>query len=479
MIQRPSDEALRELLREKSRSKLINFTTYTKPDYKVAWHNQLLCHYLDLFVAKKIRRLIVSMPPRHGKSEATSRRLPAYIFGKNPNSRIIASTYSKSLASSNNRDVQRIIDSEKYRELFPSTTLSQEGFNGKKAKIARNNELFEIVNHTGYYRCAGVGGALTGFGADFLLIDDPIKNHKEANSIVMRQMIWDWWVSTASTRLESDGCALVTMTRWHEGDLVGRLLDLAKNDPQADQWMVLVLPAIKESRGSDDMFRGIDEPLWPEMYPLEQLLKFKAANLREFNALYQQRPTALEGGIIKEKWLENRFYTVLPDGFDQVIQSWDFSFKDTQNSDFVVGQVWGRKGANKYLLYQTRGRFSFTESCKELERVSKLYPMARIKIVEEKANGAAIIDALKNKITGIIPYRPTESKQARLSAVAPDFEAGNVWLPSPSIAPWIVAYVEELKNFPNALNDDQVDSTSQALLRFNGKEDYLSKISRL
>ena len=449
----------------RARKGLLNFTITTKPDYHIGWHHKLTCKYLNDFVEGKIPRLIITQPPRHGKSELTSRRLPAYIFGRRPNANIIGTSYSAGLASRMNRDVQRIIDSPEFRSIFPGVGLAGSGLASARDDWLRNSETFEIVNHGGVYRSAGVGGGITGMGGDFLLIDDPIKNQEEADSEVYREKLWDWYTSTLYTRLEKNGSILVTLTRWHEDDLVGRLLSQSKADPDADQWVILNLPAIAEVKGKHpEDPREEGEALWPEKYSEKRLKELKATvGSRVFTSLYQQRPSPAEGAIIKRKWL--RYYLKKPDRFDEIIQSWDFTFKDTQTSAFVCGEVWGRVGADKYLLDEVRDRMDFIGSINAFRALTAKWPKAFTKLVEEKANGAAIINMLKSKISGIVPIEPEGSKDARLYSVQPEYEAGNVYYPDPSIAPWIHDHIEEIVGFPTAKYRDRVDTASQALNR--------------
>jgi len=236
-----------------ARQKLLNFTKYTYPKYYINWHHRLLCKYLDKFISGEIKRLMIFIAPRHGKSELVSRRLPAFIFGKNPDAKVIAASYSADLARMMNRDVQRIIDSENYRELFPKTRLF-----GKNIRTLadnswlRNSDIFEIVGHCGTYRACGIGGGITGMGADFAIIDDPIKNFQEAESQVFRNSIWEWYRSTLLTRMEKDDRILLTLTRWQDDDLAGRIIKLMKEKESIEQWVIVNLPAIKEDNSNPE-----------------------------------------------------------------------------------------------------------------------------------------------------------------------------------------------------------------------------------
>lgn len=452
-----------EIEKEKARRHLLDFTTYTMPNYEVNWHHEVLCKELDKLVTGENKRLMVFMPPRNGKSELGSRRFPAYVLGRDPDAQIISTSYSADLASRMNRDVQRIIDSEEYRAVFPDTFLN--GSNVRtiaNGSYLRNSDIFEVVGHSGIYKSAGIGGGITGMGMNYGIIDDPIKNRKDAESKTIRESVWDWYTSTFYTRLEKDARILIILTRWHEDDLAGRLLKLAEEDPDADQWKVISYPAIAEAPLSEGDPRQEGDPLWPAKYDLSDLKKIKAAvGSYEWSALYQQKPSPSEGNILNRAWW--KYYNAKPGKLDEIIQSWDCAFKETDDSDYVVGQVWGRVGANKYLLDQVRARMDLPGTIQAVRSLSAKWPQARAKLVEDKANGPAVIQLLKNEIPGLIPVNPEGGKVVRAQAASPELEAGNVFIPAPSIAPWIHDFVEEAAAFPNGLNDDQVDCFSQAI----------------
>jgi len=460
---------LEDDLKDQATASLMAFTLYTKPDYKVSWHHEKLAETLDEFISDEggLDRLMVFMPPRHGKSELATRRLGAYYLGKYPDDEIIMASYAHELAADMNKDVQRIIETPAYAHLFPETKLGAIGDNG--IRYTRNVSKFEILGKKGKFKSAGIGSGIMGMGANLGIIDDPFKDDKEAESKTYRDRAWKWYNSTFSTRLEKNAKVLLIMTRWHQDDLAGRLLDLAESDPEADQWTVISFPAIKEDDTNPDDPRDVGEALWPWKYDEAALKKTKKSRgSRVWNSLYQQRPASIEGAIIQKIWLE-KFYDETPNSFDEVIQSWDLAFKKGTETDFVCGQVWGRIGAEFFLLDQTRERLSFTETISAIKALTKKWPEAMVKIIEDKANGPAVISTLENEIVGIIPYLPDRSKEARVHAVSPLFEARNVVLPSPMIAPWIRDYIDELTSFPYGVNDDQVDATSQALLRFQNE----------
>lgn len=441
-----------EVRREIARRSLHEFIQYINPEYITSHFSAAVCDALDRFIVRMINGerpvIILGAPPQHGKSDIVSRYLPAYFFGKYPDMRVAGLSYGKDLASDMNRDVQRIMMSDEYRVLFPATSLNARRVVTIEIEAKRNSETFEIVGRRGTYISQGVGGPLTGKKVDLGIIDDPIKNAKEALSPTTKQSVWNWYVSTFKTRLSKNSGEIIMATRWATDDLSGRVIE---NNPRA---VVLEFPAINEQ----------GEALVPELHPLDKLLETKAILGDYFwSAMYQQKPKPGDGQIFHEEFARYYLPKDLPDTFDEVIHSWDMTFKDSDGTDYVVGQVWGKKGANVYLLYQIRKRMSFTETLKAVKLLVEKYPQARRKLVEDKANGPAVIDSLKSTVSGLVPVEPDGSKIARAHACTAEWEAGNVWLPHKDIAPWVTETVEEITTFPFAGHDDTVDAMTQAL----------------
>lgn len=305
-------------------------------------------------------------------------------------------------------------------------------------------------------------------------MDDPLKGRKEADSPTFRQACRDFYTDTARTRLAPAAPQIIIQTRWHEDDLSGWLLAGASG---AD-WRYINVPAQAED-DSDPLGRQPGEYLISARgrTAADWEMTRRDVGARTWAALYQGRPAPAEGSLFKRShW---RWYaapravaradgTMWVHGADEIIQSWDMAFKDTKASDFVVGQVWARFGAEVYLLDQVRDRMDFPATAAAVKALSAKWPQAHGKLVEDKANGPAIIAQLRATVSGLIPITPQDSKYARASSVAPFVEAGNVYLPDPSLAPWIGDYVVEHTSFPNASHDDQVDTTSQALNRLLG-----------
>jgi predicted phage terminase large subunit-like protein len=402
----------------------------------------------------ELKRVIVTMPPRHGKSERVSKKFPAWHVGRNPNDEIILASYSVDLS----RGFSRIA-----RDTLTNNTIV---FDNAVDKNNQSAESWGLEGYRGGVTAAGVGGPITGKGAKIAIIDDPVKNAEEANSEVMREKVWDWYTSTLYTRLTPDGRIIVVMTRWHEDDLVGRLLKKEEEDIKqgvhvGERWTVINFPALAES--DDFLGRNEGDPLWPEFgFDQQRLLQIKSdVGSYVFNALYQQRPSALEGAMLKRQWWQ--YYDNLPPISSKLI-SVDAAFKDNDDSDFVVIQVWGKNRANMYLIDQVRARMNFPATIHTIRNVVKKHPDAAWKLIEDKANGSAIIATLHREIGGIIAVNPEGGKVARVNAVSAYIESGNVYLPRN--AEWIHDFVEEAASFPKGKHDDQVDAMSQALNRF-------------
>lgn len=467
-----SDETLDEyeklLKQEAAFTSFHAFIEYTMPKYKFNWHHDAMIERLDKLVHQKNQRIIIEMPPRHGKSELVSRRFPAYFLGRHPDKEVIACSYSAALATTFNRDVQRILESEEYHEVFPDTLIPNTVFSREhpdNAKYKKTTSLFEIIGHSGQLLSAGVGGSITGQGADLLVIDDPFKNEEEAMSEVIREGVFGWYNSTAYTRLEGGANVVICMTRWHLQDLCGKLI--SEMEFGGETWEVISFPAIATAKRCEIDPRKKGEPLWPGKYDIERLETIKRqVGARVWSALYQQSPIIEGGNIVKAD--DFQYYNILP--FDltrwreaYLVTSWDLSFKETGKS-YVVGVVLAKHGPNYYLVDIYRKKASFSESRNAILRFAEKYVQCRTILIEDKANGPAIISELKKKIPFIIPVTPTSSKDERLHAIAPIIEAGNFLLPANH--PMTKPIVDEMTSFPNAENDDITDAISQGLTHY-------------
>jgi len=471
--------SLKTIRKERARRSLINFVEYTFPKYQTNWHHRVIAGYLDKFASGEIKRLIVLCPPRHGKSELVSRRLPAYLLGKYPDAEVIATSFGDTLAKKMNRDVQRIIDSDLYRDVFPNTQL----FGKNVATLSygtylRNASTFEVVNYTGNYKCAGVGGGVTGEGGNFIIIDDPIKNHEQASSPVYRKKVWEWYVSTLFTRLDNNLSndigehLLVTLTHWHEDDLAGRIIDadIDKN------WTVVNFPAILEGDPGPDDPRDEGQALWPAKKNLKQLYEIKNLLGPWFNSLYQGSPKPAEGDIVPmEKFGRYKTYPRL---MAKKVQSWDTAQKTKDRHDYSVCTTWVIRGIEKYLIDVYREKLAYPDlkrAC--LSQFEKHKP--DIVLMEDKSSGTSLVQDLKSDIP-IIPIIPCKQKVDRMEIETLQIDAGCVFLPQSSS--WLTDYESELRSFPSSKNDDQVDSTSQLLAwakKMPGEVEYKSVVDRV
>jgi predicted phage terminase large subunit-like protein len=466
--------------RERARRSLIEFIRFTKPDYMVGWFNEELCKVLDQFlrdvVDGKSPRLIIEAPPRHGKTEAASRRFPAYALGRFPYLTFIATSYASDLASSINRDVQRVIDSEEYHELFPETTLWGKNIRTvADGSYLRNSDIFEIVGKRGVYKSAGVGAGIGGRGGEVLIVDDPIKDAAEAASEVVRQSIWDWFTSTLYTRAMPGGGIVVIMTRWHEADLAGRLIENARKD--GEDWQIVRFPAIAEedeySQVDGHLLRKEGEALHPERYSLKALARIKVAvGSRVWASLYQQRPSAAEGNKFKrEHWqsfkptfdlesIDHELFRQWKDavGIKTVIQRWDTALGEKKTDDFTACTTLAI-GRNKYYVLEVwKKKIEFPEVKREVQsRFDKWRPAKVFVEGGGSASGKATVQAMKrDSIVPIFESVTTTDKPLRADTVTPSHEAGLIALPEG--ASWVADFVDQCSNFPNATKDDDVDS---------------------
>lgn len=444
---------------ELARRTLLAFTTYTRPDYEINWHHRVVADALDRVLSGKCRRLMVFEPPQNGKSEQVSRRFPAFALGRRPALRIIAWSYSDSLAQDMSRDVQKIISTDEYRTLFPSTRLAEHSDPEK-----RTQGQFDVVGERGYYVAAGVMGSITGKTADIGIVDDPVKNRAEAESEVYRDRVWEQYKSAFSTRqFGSEGAIVLCLTRWHEDDLAGRLLRLAAENPDVDQWEVISFPAIAETAdpiGRDPRSPG--EALWPAKYPLEELARRRAGlGAYDWAALYQQRPAPSGGSLFQESWFAKRFVDVAPVNARRA-RGWDTA--GTENDgDWTCG----------VRIAEADGIFYVEDVQRKQIGPSKVDALIRLTAEtdgvgcaqrEEKEGGSAGIAVVAARMRTLAGFnyagvQISGSKVTRSKPFRAQCEAGNVCIVR---APWNAAYTSELCGFPTAKHDDQVDASSCA-----------------
>jgi predicted phage terminase large subunit-like protein len=461
--------------------------------YVASWHVDTICEHLEAVSAGELHRLIINVPPRTMKSLSVAVFWPAWEWLRKPWLRWLFASYAEVLSQRDSMKMRRLIKSEGGRK--DGTIFQRIGYQGVLAHL--EDEPWQLTRDqdaktryettaTGMRLATSVGGVATGEGGDRIVVDDPV-NAKQARSDAERAAANTWWDETMTTRFNNDEAAgVIVMQRLHERDLTGHLLEQGG-------WHHLCLPAEYEPAhpftypATARLPAGRELPGDPRTTEGELLdpVRLSAQRLAEllrglgsygYAGQMQQRPAPVEGGMFKRHWwrryepgLEDRLHL----GFARVVASWDmrFSDHDKASTSYVVGQLWGAHGADRYLLGQVRARLSFTESCRAVAALSAWRPDATAKLIERKANGAAVIDALRRRIGGLIPIEPEGGKDVRAAAVEPYAEAGNVYLPAGEYIPaplgydqtLVSAFVEECAVFPNGAHDDQVDAMSQAL----------------
>lgn len=417
------------------------------------WHVGAICEHLEAVASGQIRRLLINMPFRMLKSTIVSQAFPAWDWIRNPSRQFLTAAYATDIATRDAVDARRVIESAKYRAAFGRVfTLTTD--QNVKTRYENDKRGRRIVTST--------DAAGTGFGGDIRIVDDPV-SAKKADSPVHIASSIEWWRGTMATRANdpATGAAIVVHQRLNAQDLTGYLLTAEKG------WDHLVLPmrydpALRKttSLGFQDPRTTAGQLLHPERLPEEAVQELEASiGAYHVQAQLQQNP-APRGGIIfaRDKW---KYWRELPADIEEVALSVDCSFKDLQSSDYVAMQAWGRKGANHYLIRRLKERLSFSATVATLRTFRALFPDAVAVLVEDKANGTAVIETLKSEIEGILDITPDGGKVARAYAMQPTQEAGNLWLPDPTIEPKIEEFLTEVSTFPASPNDDETDAMTQ------------------
>jgi len=418
------------------------------------WHIEVIAAALAAVREGKIRRLIINLPPRHLKSLMASMAFPAWCLGRDPSAQLLCVSYSRDLSDALARDCRSIMMSRWYRRIF-------------RTRLAPHRQAVEefLTTRQGYRLSTSVGGALTGRGADIIMIDDPLKP-EDALSKALRQAGNEWFVNTLYSRLNDKrtGAIVIIMQRLHEDDLVGHVL-------AQEPWEVLSFPAIAETDeehrieticGPRCFTRRRGEALHPEREPLETLEHLRRT-LGEYNfaGQYQQSPAPLGGGLVKADWFKRYRENELPERFDRVVQSWDTANKATELSDFSVCTTWGVKDKHVFLIGLFRRRLEYPELKRAVGEQQRLFNANDV-VIEDKASGTQLIqDLIADGCHGVTRYQPSGDKIMRMHAQTGVIENGFVHIPE--TAPWLAEYVHELTVFPNGKYDDQADSTAQFL----------------
>jgi predicted phage terminase large subunit-like protein len=440
-----------QLIQEDGRDNFLDFVKHVYPDYKVGPHHEKLARIFEEIAAGKKKRVVVNIAPRHGKSELISYLAPAWFLGKYPQKKVIMASHTADLAVNFGRRVRNLVGSDAYKDIFPAVELQADSKSASRWGTNFNGEYFAI----------GVGGALAGRGADLFIIDDP---HSEQDAKQGRADVflpaWEWFQSGPIQRLMPGGAIIVVMTRWSKLDLTGQIVNHMVKNEDAEQWEVVDFPAILPS----------GKPLWPEFWSIEELLAKKASlDVRYWNAQYLQQPTSEEGALIKREWW-NIWEKDDPPHCEFIIMSLDAAQEANTRADYNALTTWGvflNEEVNNYniiLLNSIKKRLEFPELKKlVLEEYKEWEPDAFM--VEKKSNGAALYQELRRMGVPVGEFTPGkgQDKISRVNAVSDLFAGGVVWAPDRR---WAKEVIEECNDFPSGANDDLVDSTTLALLRF-------------
>ena len=455
-----TDEVMREILaleqakqtlsiREVAQDNFMAFVKHVYDGFVEGTHHKQVARQFEKLSMNPGSRIIVNMPPRHTKSEFASYLLPAWLIGKNPELKIIQTTHTAELAVRFGRKVRNLMELEIYKEIFPEVDLRADSKAAGRWETGQGGEYF----------AAGVGGAITGRGADLLIIDDP-HSEQDALSDTAMEHAYEWYTSGPRQRLQPGGSIVVVMTRWSLKDLTGKLIKAQASDIMSDQWDVIEFPAILPS----------DNVLWPEFWKKEELLKVKASlSVGKWNAQWQQNPTAEEGAIIKKEWWNKWEKDSIPP-VSYIMQSYDTAFSKKETADYSAITTWGvfqpKEGGpdNIILMDAKRGRWDFPElKSNAMEEYNYWEP--DMVLIEAKASGTPLTDELRTMGIPVVNYTPSKGrdKHTRMHMVAPIFESGKVWAPEKKFSEEVI---DECAAFPNGEHDDFCDSMSMALIRY-------------
>ena len=437
-------------IQNKAKNDFLSFVKCVWPDFVEGSHHRHIADKFNKLASGEINRLIINMPPRHTKSEFASYLLPSWMVGRDPKLKIIQATHTAELAIRFGRKAKNLIDSDNYTKIF-QTRLQEDSKAAGRWETSQGGEYF----------AAGVGGAITGRGADLLIIDDP-HSEQDAMSRTALESAYEWYTSGPRQRLQPGGKIVLVMTRWSTKDLTGMLIK-NQSEAKADQWHVVEFPAIMD-HGTRP------KPVWPEYWKLDELEKVQATlPVAKWNAQWMQNPTAEEGAILKREWWMKYTNEEIPE-LHHVIQSYDTAFLKKETADYSAITTWGifypneDSGACLILLDAIKGRYEFPE-LRRLALEQYQYWKPESVIVEAKASGLPLTYELRKMDIPVINFTPSKGndKHARVNAVAPLFESGMIYAPEQKFAEEVI---EECAAFPYGDHDDLVDSTTQAIMRF-------------
>lgn len=448
------EHVIKEVQKDLIKESLEAFLLYDNPTYDAQPFHRVIIEKFQEAVNIGGKRIIISMPPRHGKSEIISKKGIAWALAKNPEKEIVLVTYGQTL-------------SDDFSRIARGTLIEHQDMLGVEiSKESASVSRWGLEGYKGSVTATGALGAITGRGASLLVIDDVVKSTVDANNPSAMSKLWDNYRAVFRTRLAPNASIIVVATRWTQDDLIGRLLKEAEEGEGSDKWEYICFPCECVNPTTDYLGRKRGTFLWEDRFSKAEYNSIKnSLGSALWSSLYQQNPMVVGGNLIKREWIRHYERDELQSGHIRTYVSVDTAFKGGLDSDFSVIQFWGDMGGCYYLIEQIREKLSFTECLGQLdifiEDCTRRYKKPSAILIEDKANGTAIINVLKRKYNNIIPVNPTESKKARLISVAPLFEAGSVKVPKS--ADFIADFINELTGFPSTKHDDIVDATSQFL----------------
>lgn len=453
-----NDIRSRILRLEQERARLMaaasfpHFLCYTSAGYDMRWFHRVIARSCQDLVEDRLGTscLMLFVPPQHGKSEIVSRKFPAWVLGSRPSSKVAGASYSSDLAQQFSRAIQRTMEDETFQDVFPASQIGGKGARG----LVRNADYFE-TSEGGFYKAVGVGGSLTGTPVDVGIIDDPVKDAMEAYSQTFRDRVWEWYTDVFLTRLHNKSKQILIMTRWHEDDLAGRLLER-----EPEKWTVVSIPAIREGDTMPEDPRKEGEALWEDRHSLERLLDVERRSPRTFAALYQQRPTVEGGNIVKRDWFRRvsasdfqRMRTTEP-----VVFFLDTAYTDKTSNDPSGIIATCKIGGDLYVIHAAKVNMKFPDLLRFIPDYARQHGYSHRSTIriEPKANGLSVIDQLK-ETTGlnvVATPSPKDSKETRLWAASPSVESGRVVLVDGA---WNEQFTDEICGFPTKPHDEYVD----------------------
>lgn len=438
---------------ELARTSLIPYAIAMQPEYDPGIHHYVLANALEKVYDGTIRNLMVFMPPQHGKSQLATGHFIPWAIGKGKGKKRVAfATYNQTYSADWGFKINEAVDSQTYHAIFPEVKQNRYGSWGKEKMD---------FDEGGWFIATSVSGSLTGKGPHIIVIDDPVKDYEEGISEVIQLRNYNWFSTVVRTRLPQS--KIIIMTRWHESDLAGKLIEEAKKS--GENWTIISFPAICET-ATDRIGRKRGDALWPQKIDIDGLMAIKAAIPEQhWNSLFQQRPSAMEGNIFKRDWW--RRYEIAPremaQSMEVLCQTWDLKFKNKKTNSKVAGLVMGKRASNFYIFDMFNDHVGFPGSCDAIRDWRGKWPNANAIYVEDKANGPAVVQHLVDEIPGVIAVPKDISKEAAWHGVSPYVRSGNCWLPIAEFVPSIGDFIEQLATVPNGVYNDLADTFSQGI----------------